>query len=533
MQYDVVIIGSGFGGSIAANRLALAGLKVLVLERGPWRDTVPVRSMGIKKRAPLPYGMRFLTHFVRTLHTSRGASSAREAKRGGLLEFLAESKINVFKGIKMLARHRKLGVTLNKSGFFEIFRYPGIDVLAVSGVGGGSHGWAGFLIEPLDKNYWSHRHPRLVPADIEKYYDKIRADMKAVRLTKQHAVPNTIWDQLETVGKRCRPTEEQPYVAYKYPLSESDVGKFEVDENGVERQVCRFDGDFYLGSKGGARASVDFIYLAPVLKKGATIREMCEVEKILPASVQGKTGYAVHYKDLRNKSEEVIRAERIIMAAGTMNTFRLLAVSSRLADGLRPMPQLGQAFGGNGDFVGVWHKGTDQPDIFKTTSAVGQFQVDQQESPFMGMIGYAGVDTLPLPPFVKKIIAKTALVLAMGPDSGRGKAKLVDNFLEIDYQPEQEPIFDTIRAAFNALEEDSGKPVTPIGKPITVHQWGVARLGRDPDHGVVDHNGEVYGNPGLYVTDASALPAAPGVPPVMSIAAWAHHVADRLATNLS
>ena len=47
MNYDVVIIGSGFGGSISANRLALAGLKVLVLERGPWRDSLPVRAMGI------------------------------------------------------------------------------------------------------------------------------------------------------------------------------------------------------------------------------------------------------------------------------------------------------------------------------------------------------------------------------------------------------------------------------------------------------------------------------------------------------
>jgi cholesterol oxidase len=47
MNYDVVIIGSGFGGSISANRLALAGLKVLVLKRGPGRDSLPVRAMGI------------------------------------------------------------------------------------------------------------------------------------------------------------------------------------------------------------------------------------------------------------------------------------------------------------------------------------------------------------------------------------------------------------------------------------------------------------------------------------------------------
>jgi choline dehydrogenase-like flavoprotein len=45
MNYDVVIVGSGFGGSISASRSARAGPKVLVFERGPWRDSLPVRAM--------------------------------------------------------------------------------------------------------------------------------------------------------------------------------------------------------------------------------------------------------------------------------------------------------------------------------------------------------------------------------------------------------------------------------------------------------------------------------------------------------
>ena len=532
MDYDVVITGSGFGGSIAANRLASAGLKVLVLERGPWRDTVPVRSMGIEKRSPLPYGMRFLTHFLRSIRFGKG-TDAQEGARHGILELLADSGVDVLKGIKLVSRDPRQGVTLNNAGFFEAFRYPGIDVLAVSGVGGGSHGWAGILAEPADSTYWQNRHPQLEADAIEKCYDKVRADMQAVRLTRQHTVTGTIWAELEEIGTRCRPLEEQPYVAYKYPQAVSDTGRIDVDEHRVERQVGRLHGDFFLGSQGGARASVDFIYLAPVLGKGATIHDMCEVQNVVRVSGNEVPRFEVRYTDLRGKKSEMIEARRVILAAGTMNTFRLLAISSRLENGLRPMPQLGQTFGGNGDFVGVWHKGSDRPNVFETPPLLGRFTADAKDAPFIGMIGYCGVDTLPLTRRVKRAIAKTVLVLAMGADTGEATAKLVDDCVEIDYDPESQTILGDIKAAFEALAEDSGKPVTPISKPITVHQWGVARLGSSPDLGVVDHNGEVYGNPGLFITDASALSAAPGVPPALSISAWAHHVADRLADRLT
>ena len=494
LDADVVVIGSGFGGSISANRLALAGIKVLVLERGPWRDSLPVRSMGITARAPFPYGMKAVTHLLRTLQIGR----------------------------------RRF--TLNTSGFFEMFSYPGLGVLAVSAVGGGSHGWAGMLAKPQNPAYWHERHPALNPADVEQYYDKILADMGAVPLSTDHWLPHSIWTQLPaSPGATCLPADPQPHMAIKVPYSEGEVGRVCDGDGGVQRRTCAFDGDSFLGSRGGAKASVDFIYLAPVLKRGVTVRDMCEVERIGRQLGPGGVEYAVHVTDLRAGTRQVIQAKRVVLAAGTMNTLRLLFASSQVRECLSPMPSLGRTFGGNGDLFGAWFKKSAHPPLFAAAPILGRFKVDGHDIPFIGMGGLPGVDTLPLTPLVKRKLAKTVPIIGMGADTGNASARFENGAVVVDYDPKQQPIFEDIRHAIKALGAQSGLKTWAIRKPITIHQWGGACLGSSPDRGVVDHQGEVYGNPNLFIADGSALPAAVGTPPSLTIAAWAHHVADHIA----
>jgi cholesterol oxidase len=216
-----------------------------------------------------------------------------------------------------------------------------------------------------------------------------------------------------------------------------------------------------------------------------------------------------------------------------MNTLRLLFVSSLEPSGLNPMLSLGRTFGGNGDLVGAWFKESAQPSIFESVPMLGRYKVDGQDVPFICMWALPGFDTLPLPSGLRKKLAMTVPLIGMGADTGSGSARFEHASLLVDYEPKQQPVFDKIREAIGALEAQSGLKTWAIKTPITVHAWGGACLGADPEHGVVDHNGEVYGNRGLFVADAAALPAAVGTPPSLTIAAWAHHVADHLAETVT
>lgn len=496
-QVDVVVIGSGFGGAVTANRLAFAGKRVLVLERGPWRDSLPVRSMGVERRAPFPYGNKAVTHLLHSLHRGR------------------------------------LNLGLNKAGLYEVFDFPGLYALAASGVGGGSLAYGGLLEAPRHPAFWQGRHPELDPALIERYYDKVIADMGGVRPNRDYPLPQSVWTHFpDSVGRRCRPADPQPHMALLIPPSAAEEGQtISFGSSGVQRQYCTFDGDSFLGSRGGAKASVDFVYLAPVLDKGVTVRDLCQVARIRPARPVDGAGYLVHFTDLATRSNAVVQAKQVVLAAGTLNTLRLLLASAQQPDGLAAMPSLGRTFFANGDLMALWARESGQVSSFRSTPSQGAFAVAGHETPTYGMGGFPGVETLPIPSFAKRRLAKMFFMYGIGIDSGKASVALKNGHLSSDYDQRQEPIYEDIRGAFRVVASESGNKVFVIGKPVSVHTMGGACVGSTAEHGVVDHQGEIHGNPGLFVADAAVLPSAPGGPPSLAIAAWAHHVADGIARS--
>jgi cholesterol oxidase len=266
-----------------------------------------------------------------------------------------------------------------------------------------------------------------------------------------------------------------------------------------------------------------------VLDKGVTVRDLCEVTGISPSSPGDDPGYVVQFRDLDTGTHQYVCARRVVLAAGTLNTMHLLFAAARQSGGLAPMPALGRRFFANGDLAAAWLRTSAPVSSFNSTPSQGEFTVDGHESQSFGFGGLPGIETLPLPGFARRWLQKVFFMYAMGADSGAASACFAGGRLCLDYDYREEPVYRDLREALRVVSVESGSRVVPVRKPLSPHVSGGACLGATAADGVVDHRGEVHGNPGLYVADAAALPAAPGGPPSVAIAAWAHHVADGIA----
>jgi len=195
------------------------------------------------------------------------------------------------------------------------------------------------------------------------------------------------------------------------------------------------------------------------------------------------------------------------------------------------MEGLGRGFGGNGDFIGYWARDDLGADYSVGTPCHGRMTVrGLSDVPYLTSFGLDGIDALPLPGRWRRRLKRDLLVVGMGGDEANGHASFDGGKLRFHYRVADNPVLPRTAQVFDHLAAGSGRPIHYAARhPATVHPLGGARVDRDRRRGVVDGTGRAHGLEGLYVVDASALPAAPGCPPSMSIAAWALHVAHGIA----
>ena len=503
---DVIVIGSGFGGSIAAARIAEAGIRVKLIERGPWRDSIPVRSMNIKNRAPYPSGVHYLTALLRTIRNPK----------------LPGGKI-----------------TLNKKGFFDLYVGKGLNVLSSSHVGGGSHAYSGLNMRPPVPGYWDGICDELSDATMDAHYRNVLGRMGSSVPGEEH-MPHSVRKQfrdsdvIDSDASVC--DLPMGFLFPKIPGNPQEV----VTEDGVTRREATPGEDGNLGSPGGGKTTLDFAYLARAMKYGLEVLDLREAISIKRTHDGALARYRVNVVNHYTGDVESHYANNVIVAGGALNTLHLLLHSRDADGGLGGMPKLGQRFGGNGDFMAFWNLNDTRRDLSKSMPCHGRIKLKEgiagktdRDWPMIVAGAMPNPDKLPVIGWLKRKYRHGEFIAGMGPDAQDGAVSLEKGKLKIDYDPENSKILAKIGDCMDLISEKTGKKIYYFKRPTTVHPTGGACIGRNIDEGVVNSSGEVFGHPGLFVADAAALPKPVEGPPAITIGAWADHLAEQFIARFA
>jgi len=558
-HFDAVIVGSGFGGSVTAYRLAEAGLRVCVLERGK----------------AYPPG-----EFPRAPHRMKN-------------NFWDPSE--------------------GLYGMYNIWSFDELGAMVCSGLGGGSLIYANVLIRKDEKwfvkedlkdggfEYWP-----VTRADLNPHYDRVEKMLGAQRYPFDKEPYNEVpkVKEFKDAAERLRLDWQLPKLAVSFgnegeePAPGEPIrGEYwDIEGRKRTRYTCRLVGECDIGCNFGSKNTLDYNYLSEAKRLGADILTRCEVKEFEPRDGRG---YVVRYvrhepereghkTDTSRLPRKTLTADRLILSAGTLgSTFLLLKMKNRGAF-TRISNQLGTRFCGNGDLVTFALKskktdGTRVPRLIDAgygpviTSAIrvadredggeerGFYIEDAGYPDFVNWI----LETVETPadairPFwaglarqfldkllsrepetdigaeVARLLGSTEFsadllpLLGMGRDVPDGKMTLRGERLDLDWRVEKsEPYFDSIREKMREVAEELGArfsdPLGRLNRLVTVHPLGGCPMGRNETEGVVNQYGAVFGcPPGLYVVDGSVMPGPVGPNPSLTIAALADRFADSI-----
>ncbi|TWG91778.1 cholesterol oxidase [Nocardioides sp. J9] len=513
---DVVVVGSGFGGAVSALRLTEAGHRVLVLEKGPrFSDADLLRA----RRDPRAYLWQ---------------------------------------------------PSLGLHGFFwqRVFRHVGI--IGGTGVGGGSIVWAGVLLEPREDFYDATAMTRLGidwRSELRPHLD--RAAGMLGRVTSPHlgAMDEHLRAAARAVGA------EDTFGPVPLAIHFGREGVTEPDPffggEGPERTGCRLCGECLLGCPYGAKNQLTRNYLHLAERYGARVVPEQEVTAVVPLPGGGYELRTRH--PWRSGEHATWRAPRVVLAAGALGTIELLA---RCRDELGTLPHVSPVLGRHVRTNSEAITAVLQPpgeDLSRGPTISSDFHPDPRthvtQNRYLGgwhmrlQVGPLVDDDRP-----RRRALRTLLRLLARPDR-QARTTFARRFLrrltvltvmqdhdsELAMELRRSPVRPWRRVLRSRLVGDSappsflpvanevtralaaasgGRPLNLLGESVgglsvTAHVLGGAVMGTSPRGGVVDSDHEVFGHPGLYVADASVVPANLGVNPSLTITALAERFAAR------
>jgi cholesterol oxidase len=519
-DYDVLVVGSGFGGSVSALRLTEKGYRVGVLEAG----------------------RRFTD------------------------EEFADTSWDVRKSL--------FAPALGCLGILRISFLKDILVLSGAGVGGGSLVYANTLYEPPDTFYADLQWAGITDwkAELAPHYDQAKRMLGVVTNPHETASDRVVREVAEEmgVGHTYRPTPvgvlfDDP----RRPSGTTPSGTRVPDPffggAGPTRRTCTLCGQCMVGCQEGAKNTLTKNYLFLAESAGAAIHPLTTVTALRPVA---GGGYAVDTvrTGRRRRGRRTFTAEHVVLAASALGTQRLL--HRMRDDGLLPKlsPRLGELSRTNSESIlgprsrrkdadfsqGVAITSSIHPDDHTHIEPVRYGPGSNLLALLTGILVEGDVPGQQRAPKPLRAVAEVArrwrdlpkvvpprrwsqqsiILLAMQTKDNSvttytrrrlGRNRLTTRQGIGEPNPTWIPVAHEVTR--RVAEKIDGVPMgawTEIfDRPITAHFLGGCPIGDSPDKGVVDPYQRVFGHPGLHVADGAAVAANLGVNPSLTITAQA------------
>lgn len=526
VDYDWIVIGSGFGGSVSALRLVEKGYKVLLIEKG-------------KRFAPTDF-----------------AKNNWDLKRWMWMP--------------------KMGL----EGIFQMSFMEHVTVLHGVGVGGGSLVYANTLPTPradfFDNPSWGHLADW--KGELAPHYGTARRMLGAALNPKETAGDRVLREVARDIGREDHFHRTEVAVYFGEPGKKVKDPYFGGD--GPDRVGCNFCGACMTGCRIGAKNTLDRNYLWLAERRGLTLVAETEVVAVRPEGA----GYRVECKPSlggglpfvgRGRKGVTYRARRVVFAGGVMGTIPLLLAMK--AD-KRGLPKLSERLGdevrtNSESLIGVVAPDYPEP-MSKGVAITSILHTDEHShiEPVRYGNGSGFFRTMMLPhapgatlglrlaQMVKSIAsdpARWARAFATEDFARQSQVMLYMRTLEgaLKMRLGRSPFTGFTRGLVTVLDDPSQAPQafipeatdlakrfaekvggvtatllteTLLGTPSTAHILGGATMGRHADEGVIDKDHRVFGYDGLYVIDGAAVSANPGVNPSLTITALAERAMSKV-----